>query len=51
MGCRNFIAWNILKNFPFLEKHKEIFIHTEKGKFEYEILGVDLVDPNTPYMN
>ncbi|MCI5997090.1 MAG: class B sortase [Peptoniphilaceae bacterium] len=32
----------------FLEKHKELFIHTENGKLEYEILGVDLVDPNTP---
>lgn len=32
----------------FLEKHKRNFYSYGKGKFEYEILGVDLVDPNTP---
>lgn len=40
-----------LKNFEdksFLENHKTLYLYTEKGKMEYEVLGVDLVDPDTP---
>lgn len=36
------------ENEDFLQKHKKVFIHTENKKYEYEIMGVDLVDPNTP---
>ena len=31
----------------FLENNKTVYVYTEKGKLEYEILGVDLVDPDT----
>lgn len=31
----------------FLESHKTFYIYTEKGKLEYEVIGIDLVDPNT----
>ena len=31
----------------FLKEHKDLYIHTSSGKLEYEILGIDLVDPNT----
>lgn len=36
------------ENNDFLKNHKQVFIYTENKKFEYEIIGVDLVDPNTP---
>lgn len=36
------------ENKEFLENHKQVFIHTEDKLLEYEIIGVDLVDPNTP---
>ncbi len=32
----------------FLENHKTFYVYTEKGKLEYEVLSVDLVDPDTP---
>ena len=32
----------------FLESHKTFYLYTEKGKMEYEVLGIDLVDPDTP---
>ncbi|EGL38726.1 hypothetical protein HMPREF9126_0777 [Parvimonas sp. oral taxon 110 str. F0139] len=31
----------------FLENHKTFYLYTEKGKLEYEVLGIDLVDPDT----
>lgn len=31
----------------FLESHKTFYVYTEKGKLEYEVLGIDLVDPDT----
>ena len=34
-------VWDKTKFYAF-------YIYTEKGKMEYEVLGVDLVDPNTP---
>jgi len=36
------------ENPDFLENHKQLFITTENGKLEYEIIGINLVDPNTP---
>lgn len=43
-----FYALKDFEDKTFLENHKTFYIYTEKGKLEYEVLGVDLVDPNTP---
>ncbi len=43
-----FYALQKFEDKSFLESHKTFYLYTEKGKMEYEVLGVDLVDPNTP---
>lgn len=43
-----FYCLSYFEDDSFLENHKQLFVTLENQKLEYEIIGVDLVDPNTP---